>query len=162
MAYALSTTTEGQASMNDTDTRDQAPPKLNPLGHAVLTGQRAAMGGRVLLTLTGTPDRPRLYADTPDDFSGVAVHSNREDLVRFARELLKFCGEDIGVKLTPWRPAVNGTSRRPWFLTRDGQGIPLEDAYHYGAAGNLVRYASMETAQRAADKLNAQEGQAAS
>lgn len=59
---------------------------------------------------------------------------------------------------TPWRPAVNGAGKRPWFLTR-GWGtecdlLPVGKRYYFGPSGQLVRYASMENAQRAADKLN--------
>lgn len=58
----------------------------------------------------------------------------------------------------PWRPANNGTGRRIWFLTRgygtESDSVPLADRYHYNAAGHAIRYASVETAQAAADKLN--------
>jgi hypothetical protein len=54
-----------------------------------------------------------------------------------------------------WYPASNGTSLRRWFLYRDDvHGIR---GYHWTAAGYLIRYASYETAQKAADKLNAAE-----
>lgn len=60
--------------------------------------------------------------------------------------------------LPPWRVAVNGTSKRPYFLIRgwgtESDQIPLAHRYHNGPSGQLVRYASFETAQRAADKLN--------
>jgi hypothetical protein len=137
-----------------------SPPTLPTTYHARLTGQRAGMGGRVTLTLYGSFDKPSLYADTPDAFSGVTVRPRRDELVRFAREVLSFLGEDNGVRLTPWKPYNNGAGKRPWFLARSGpdsDSIPLEDRYHYNAAGNLVRYASIESAQRAADKLNKQE-----
>jgi hypothetical protein len=32
--------------------------------------------------------------------------------------------------------------------------VPLRARYHTGPSGQLIRYASFETAQRAADKLN--------
>ena len=85
--------------------------------------------------------------------------------MRFAREVLAFLGEDYGVTLPPWRPASDGAGKRPWFLTRyegnDGQSVPLEDRYHFDSRGVLIRYASMDSAQRAAGKLNAAERQEA-
>jgi hypothetical protein len=142
--------------MNDTTTR---PPRLDPLGHVRLTDQRrAGMGGHATLTLAGTTSGPRLYADTPDSFSGVSLFPDRDDLIRWAREVLVFLGEDYGITLPPWHPASSGAGKRHWFLIRDmGKDIPVEDRYYYGANGNLVRYASCESAQRAADKLNAAE-----
>lgn len=66
-----------------------------------------------------------------------------------------------GLELPPWRPACNGAGARPWFVAR-GEGaefdrIPVRDRYHFAQNGNLVRYASRESAQRAAGKLNAAE-----
>lgn len=52
-----------------------------------------------------------------------------------------------------WRPANNGVGKRIWFLVR-GHTVPLDERYHYGKDGRLVRYASMANAQRAADRLN--------
>jgi hypothetical protein len=139
------------------------PQKLDPLGHARLTGQRAAMGGNATLTLTAPSGKLRLYADTPDDFSGIQVDpQSRDDLVRFAREILARCGEDYGVMLPPWRPAYDGRGNLSWFLARYDEhrpDIPLADQYRYGeTSGILIRYVARETAQRAADKLNAREG----
>jgi hypothetical protein len=60
--------------------------------------------------------------------------------------------------LPPWRAAVNGTGKRPWFLIRgsgiESDKIPLAHRYHNGPSGKLVCYASYETATRAAVKLN--------
>jgi hypothetical protein len=57
--------------------------------------------------------------------------------------------------LPPWTPGVNGTSKRPWFLIRGHSDlVPLRSRYHTGPSGKLVRFASYETAQRAADRLN--------
>lgn len=53
-----------------------------------------------------------------------------------------------------WVPANHGTGKRIWFLIRDSESVPIEDRYYCGPAGRLVRYASYETAKRAADKLN--------
>lgn len=144
-------------------------PKLLPsdrYGHARLAGQQNShMGGPARLTLYGTAAAPQLYADTPDSFSGVTLHPRPQDLIRFAREVLAFLGEDYGVTLPPWRPASDGAGKRPWFLTRyegnDGQSVPLEDRYHFDSRGVLIRYASMDSAQRAAGKLNAAERQEA-
>jgi hypothetical protein len=91
-----------------------------------------------------------------------AFNVARDDLVRFFREGLTWLGESNGVQSLPaWRPANDGSGKRMWFLTRysghDDPSVPLEDRYHYGANGNLVRYASHGAAQRAADKLNSQE-----
>jgi hypothetical protein len=63
--------------------------------------------------------------------------------------------------LPEWSPANNGAGKRIWFLAR-GHGaefdrVPVEARYHCGADGSLVRYASMASAQRAADTLNAAE-----
>jgi hypothetical protein len=142
-----------------------AAPALLPAGlggHARLYGQRnSVLGEPAKLTLYGTAEEPQLYADDPDKFGGISVRPRPADLIRFAREVLAFLGEGYGVTLPPWRPANNGTGKRIWFLLRDGcetdQSIPLADRYHYGRNGNLVRYASQATAQRAADRLNAQE-----
>ena len=135
-------------------------PSTDLHGHARLYGRRNShMGGPASLTLYGTAEEPQVYADTPDAFSGIGVQPRPEDLIRFAREVLAFFGKDYGVTLPPWRPASNGTSARPWFLVRgdDDPGIPLKDRYHFGAGGSLVRYASVDTAQRAANQLNAAE-----
>jgi hypothetical protein len=53
----------------------------------------------------------------------------------------------------PWRPANNGTGRRPWFLVRRVMRNPATD-YHYASNGVLVRYATHESAARAAVRLN--------
>jgi hypothetical protein len=141
-------------------------PKLLPgdlRGHARLFArQHNTAGGRPQVTLYGTADEPQLYADSPGDvFSGIGVHPKREDLIRFAREVLAFYGEDYGVTLPPWRPDHDGAGKRVWFLTRysgeDDQSVPLEDRYRFDSRGVLIRYASMTAAQRAADKLNAAE-----
>lgn len=134
-------------------------PKLPPAdlhGHASVTGTDTTYWGPPRLTLYGTAEEPQLYAERP--MAGQASLKPRpEDLIRFAREVLAFLGEDYGVELPPWRPANNGTGKRIWFLVRgDGDPrVPLKDRYHFGAGGNLVRYASVDSAQRAADKLNA-------
>jgi hypothetical protein len=63
--------------------------------------------------------------------------------------------------LPAWVPGVNGATKRPWFLIRghglDSERVPLRARYHNGPSGNLVCFASFETAQRAADKLNGAE-----
>jgi hypothetical protein len=64
--------------------------------------------------------------------------------------------------LPEWTPANNGAGKRSWFLIR-GRGlvadrIPVADRYRFNSKGDLIRYASYESAQRAADTLNAQEG----
>lgn len=55
-----------------------------------------------------------------------------------------------------WHPANNGSGARIHFLIRDA--AELNDRYHYAANGRLIRYASNRTAQKAADKLNREEG----
>lgn len=55
----------------------------------------------------------------------------------------------------PWRPANNGTGKRIWFLYREHP--ELLKRYQWSKNDRLIRYASMKTAQRAADRLNAQE-----
>ena len=141
------------------DTTSPEPPKQDRWGRIRLTDRRNShLGGPATLDLTGTPDEPQLYASTPDSFSGIGLNPVREELIRWAREILAFAGEDYSVELPPWQPANNGTGKRIWFLTRyphgGGDGIPLTDRYHYGSNGVLVRYASCESAQRAAGKLN--------
>jgi len=54
-----------------------------------------------------------------------------------------------------WQPASNGRNKMHWFLYRDGD--PDGREYREDSRGNLIRYASYETAQRAADQLNAAE-----
>jgi hypothetical protein len=141
------------------DTTSPEPPKQDRWGRIRLTDRKNShLGGPATLDLTGTPDEPQLYASTPDSFSGIDLSPVREELIRFAREILAFAGEDYGVELPPWRPANNGTGKRIWFLCRysghDDQRVPLEDRYHYSSNGVLVRYSSFEAAQRAASKLN--------
>lgn len=55
---------------------------------------------------------------------------------------------------TTWRPAANGAGKRQWFVCRGEYGATQE--YHEAANGYLVRFASIEGAQRAADRLNAE------
>jgi len=57
----------------------------------------------------------------------------------------------------------NGAGKRRWFISRDGRrwvedGLPRYQGMvcHRSAKGNIVRYASRESAQRVADRLNAQ------
>ncbi len=53
----------------------------------------------------------------------------------------------------PWEPANDGTGKHPWFLCRDSDKAGVR--FHYAKDGwRLVRYASHEAAQRAADRLN--------
>jgi hypothetical protein len=119
------------------------------------------MGGAARLTVYGSSGEPVLYADDPDMFGGVNLQPGRDELVRFAREILAFLGAPVAAELPAWRPANNGTSARRWFLCRysgnDDMSVPLEDRYRFNASGCLVRYGSYEAAQRAADKLNARE-----
>jgi hypothetical protein len=70
-------------------------------------------------------------------------------LVAAARPVIR--RQDLQPK--DWRPANNGTGPKPWFLIRD-ESIPLGDRYHENGHGNLIRYSSMEAAQRDADRLN--------
>jgi hypothetical protein len=129
-------------------------------GHARVTGTDGGMWGAPSLSLYGTPDAPQLSAQRP--MAGqVSFMPGRDDLVRFAREVLAFLGEDNGAVLPPWRPACNGAGKRAWFLARgygtEGDRLPLADRYHFSAAGTLVRYASEAAARSAAAKMNAQE-----
>lgn len=74
----------------------------------------------------------------------------RDEIMAGARELPPV--------LPPWRPAVNGTGRRPWFVCRgwgtESDSVPTAERYHYSPAGKLVRYATVEAAAAAAHKLN--------
>jgi len=74
------------------------------------------------------------------------------EAMRLRDEIIVGALERAGV-LPPWRPAVNGSGKHAWFLIRD-ESVPLAHRYHTRPDGNAVRYASCETAQRAADKLN--------
>jgi hypothetical protein len=58
-------------------------------------------------------------------------------------------------KLAPWEPANNGTGKRIWFLTRRDESLPVADRFRFTSRGQLVKYKSFETAQKAADELNA-------
>ena len=159
----VSTTEQtGQDMSTHTPIKTPALPPADPGRARVASQQHANMGGFATLTLYGTPEQPRLYASTPDAFSGVSVQPARADLVRFAREVLAYLGEDPGTgQLPPWRPVSSGTGSRPWYLCRysgeDDPRVPGYDRYHFAGNGNLVRYASQDSAQRAADKLNAAE-----
>lgn len=147
-------------------TMTKTPPKLREPGtypgHAKLTSTKRAWPGPESVHLYGTEAAPQLRVHDPNQFfgSGVYLNTTRDDLVRFAREVLAFLGEDYGVQLPPWRPASDGAGTRPWFLTRyddedpAAAAIPAEDRYRYSAAGVLVRYASEDAAQRAARRLN--------
>jgi hypothetical protein len=61
-------------------------------------------------------------------------------------------------RLPPWRTACNGGGKRIWFLIRgsglESDRIPVRDRYRYNSRGDLIRYASRETALRAATRLN--------
>ena len=61
-------------------------------------------------------------------------------------------------KLPHWQPANNGAGKRRWFLIRgsgiESDRIPVRDRYHFNARGDLIRYASFQSAQRAAGQLN--------
>jgi len=80
-----------------------------------------------------------------------------EEAGRLRDEIIVGALDRAGV-LPLWRAAVNGAGKRCWFLVRgwgtESDKIPLAHRYHNGPGGKLVRYASCETAQRAADKLN--------
>lgn len=54
-----------------------------------------------------------------------------------------------------WRPANNGSGKRMHFLISSDESLPVDKRYHYGSDGRLVRFASHEAAQRAADRLHA-------
>jgi hypothetical protein len=51
-----------------------------------------------------------------------------------------------------WLPASNGSGKRHWFLHRDA--ALFADRYHTNSRGDLIRYATYESASRAADRLN--------
>lgn len=57
-----------------------------------------------------------------------------------------------------WFPANNGSGKRMWFVMRP-ESVPIAERYHDGRDGRLVRYVRRQTAQRAADRLNALEVQ---
>jgi hypothetical protein len=80
-----------------------------------------------------------------------------DEAERLRNEIIVGTLERAGI-LPKWVTGVNGTSKRPWFLIRghgtDSGIVPLRARYYTGPSGKLVRFASFETAQRAADKLN--------
>jgi hypothetical protein len=80
-----------------------------------------------------------------------------DEAERLRNEIIVGTLAQVGL-LPPWVPVNNGTSKRRWFLTRgygtDSDIVPLRARCHTGPSGTVVRYASIETAQRAADKLN--------
>ena len=47
----------------------------------------------------------------------------------------------------------NGAGKRIWFLIKD-ESVPIPHRYYLNARGDLIRYASMQSAQRAANRLN--------
>lgn len=55
-----------------------------------------------------------------------------------------------------WRPANHGVGERCWFLVRH-ESVPVDERFHTGVDGQLVRYGSWEAAKTAADQLNAQQ-----
>jgi len=66
--------------------------------------------------------------------------------------------------LPEWVAAVNGSGKRPWFIMRKESAptfrlLPFSARYHNDPGGQLVRYASFETASARADKLNKAETQ---
>jgi hypothetical protein len=138
----------------------RTPPKLPQWGHAVLHDKTKTIWGRTRLTLSGTPDAPCLYAEEP--MAGqVGITPARVALIRFAREILAWYGEDTGTELPPWRPVTDGQGSRSWFLARYDRynpAVPFAVQYRYGPrSGVLVRYLCQVTAQRAADRLNRQD-----
>lgn len=81
-----------------------------------------------------------------------------DEATRLRDEIMLGTREQAGYTLPAWRAAVNGTSKRPWFLIRgwgtESDSVPLAERYLYDVSGQLVRFASNETAQRAADRMN--------
>lgn len=63
-----------------------------------------------------------------------------------------------------WQVGNNGAGKRIWFVHRDGQrwadyeGLQRYQGMicHCSVKGNILRYASRESAQAMADRLNAQ------
>lgn len=89
---------------------------------------------------------------------GWTEQDHYDEAVRLRDEIIAGTLAQHGL-LPPWRPASNGSGKRHWFLYRD-ESVPLSLRYHCNARGELVRYATIETAQKAAGKLNAEEAQA--
>lgn len=56
---------------------------------------------------------------------------------------------------TTWQPANNGSGKRIWFVYREPNGARMQVAED--SRGNYRRFASIESAWRAADALNAAE-----
>lgn len=54
----------------------------------------------------------------------------------------------------PWRAASNGSGKRHWFVCRGSETIPVPLRFHFNVKGQLIWYASYESAQRTADRLN--------
>lgn len=58
-----------------------------------------------------------------------------------------------GPQLPPWQAANNGAGKRIWFLYR-GDRVPFRHRYHCNARGDLIRYATFQSATAAAGQLN--------
>jgi hypothetical protein len=81
-------------------------------------------------------------------------HGLQADLPRLSEHEARYLAAFLTEEARKWRPASNGAGARHWFLIRDAQAS-VSARYHRSAKGQLVRYASHEGAQRAADRLNA-------
>lgn len=80
-------------------------------------------------------------------------HADRGDAA--ARAELSRRAAKRGEPAARWRPANNGSGKRMHFLISSDESLPVEHRYHYGSDGRLVRFASHEAAQKAADRLHA-------
>src|SRR5580658_9731895 len=61
--------------------------------------------------------------------------------------------------LPPWQPASDATWDDRWFLChgKTADQMPFRDRYHFDAGGDLIWYASQDTAARAARRMNERE-----
>ncbi len=81
-------------------------------------------------------------------------HGLQADLPRLSEHEARYLAALLTEEASRWRPASNGAGARHWFLIRDAQAS-VSARYHRSAKDQLVRYASHEGAERAADRLNA-------
>lgn len=87
--------------------------------------------------------------------AGSAVESRREPSRGRTKVKVGAPERATSVPTHRWQPFNNGNKKRIWFLGSRDESLPVEQRYHTGGDGRTVRFASYESAQRAADRLHA-------
>jgi hypothetical protein len=161
----------GAVHLVPADSQAAGGPKVPPAlpwtwGQAELAGDASGMTARAFgtphLWMACTETGPRVRLSQPGH-GETQLDADPAELVRWCREVLAALGQDTGMAGLPeWRPVTSGQGKRPWYVARysgaDDMRVPQAQRYHYAASGNLVRYASQQAAQAAADTLNAADG----